>query len=289
MARINIEEEWWTDPRRLAIGSVIKNQDKADGQWWRLVHTAQSYWCDHKHPRSLIPKNIFTNSLFHPVFIKIGLVIEKEGGFYLSGSEKHFEWFHIAIKASSRGGKRSAEVRAEKYGTALPINATNNRSASEVPSEVKPKSHFGLEPKCHRSETEPSSLFPLSSSSLTTKLNTNTKKGKKAESTIPDGMDHVISSYCNAFKSRYKVNPLMTPKDIAQVRQIIKSVGYDRAITAVQVYCQMDDPWFKKKNHDLQTLIGNMQKVLVALNTGSDPDRKDDPFSFFNKGKEIQL
>ena len=37
----------------------------------------------------------------------------------------------------------------------------------------------------------------------------------------------------------------------------------------LQVYCQMRDPWFETKKHDLVTFEGNYNKVALAFTSGS--------------------
>ena len=47
----------------------------------------------------------------------------------------------------------------------------------------------------------------------------------------------------------------------------------DRACDLIQVYLQMDDPWFVTKCHDFTTFVSNIQKVSLALDTGEAPGK----------------
>lgn len=272
MARVNIEECWWNDPRRQAFIIAVGDTFKADGIVFSLWKLGQDFETNGQP----VPISIFEAFPFWEKAVECGLAEKNCKGYYIKGTKDSSNYRRTATERQSNAGKRSAEARKLKYGTSIPINATNY-----------------IEPNQDR--TEPNRPNPSSSSSSSKKnkelntINQTRKVSKMPNAPEPDGSGPVISAYCSAFKKRYNTNPTITPKDISQVKQIIKAVGYEKALVMVQVYVQMENPWFKKKTHDLQTLLGNIQAVSVASKTGIDPDKKEDRYSFLKKESDLCL
>lgn len=85
-----------------------------------------------------------------------------------------------------------------------------------------------------------------------------------------------ISKYIKAHQGRYggKSRPNLTGKVQGQIKNLLKSISIDRAINLVEVYYQMDDAWFITKCHDFTTFVENLQKIGIALDTGSCSQQK---------------
>ena len=82
---------------------------------------------------------------------------------------------------------------------------------------------------------------------------------------------NLVPVYCDAFKKRYGSSPTITKRDAGQLQGLVKSLGFEKASYLIQVYLQIDDPWFKKKYHDLRTFFGNLNQISVALASGKSP------------------
>lgn len=100
------------------------------------------------------------------------------------------------------------------------------------------------------------------------------KKGVLEKDLINKKANLVITSYCDSFKRRYLANPTLDPKDVGQIQRLCRAYGADKLSTMVQVYVQMEDPWFLKKKHDLTTFAQNLNKVGLAAQTGEDSDKQ---------------
>ena len=125
MARINIEEQFWTEIT--AVTRKLKgDEDKAVGQAIRLFRVAQQRakngqivtdedWQIHEFSDALIP-----------VFAK-----KVEGGYVVQGTEKHFGWLKKRAESGRRGGEKSGESRR---------NEINNLSEAKPskPKQVEP-------------------------------------------------------------------------------------------------------------------------------------------------------
>jgi hypothetical protein len=83
-----------------------------------------------------------------------------------------------------------------------------------------------------------------------------------------------IATYVNSYRARYgpKTKPSLDGKVQGSIKRLLASVPLERACQLIQVYCQIDDPWFKTKGHDFETFAQNLTKVGLALDTGRRPD-----------------
>lgn len=264
--RINIEDKLYLDPRFKALTRKLGCEYKAIGMlvcFWRLALT---HWSNNK---SLISENSFRLSGLDEVLFEVEFAVRTSDGIYAKGSEKNFEWF-LKLKASnSRAGKKSAEARKKKFGSAVPKNARNNI--------IDLTEH---RPNTPPNETERSLSYSLSLS----------KKEKKEElKESPNGDIPVfISVYVKAFKSRYgDTRPDLGGKVRGQIKNLIKDVGLNRACDLIQVFLQMEDPWFITKCHDFTTFMTNVQKIGIALDTGKkDPSKKELNWDYIYGGEK---
>lgn len=133
MARINIEECWWSDPRRSKLIRLIGDEERADGTAIKMWRTAQEFW---KRDHQLVPRSVFEALQFASELLQSGLAEEREGSIYVRGSSQYLEWVKDAAEAGRLGGLKSAQTRREKYGSAQPKDRSKPeglRSASEAP------------------------------------------------------------------------------------------------------------------------------------------------------------
>lgn len=83
------------------------------------------------------------------------------------------------------------------------------------------------------------------------------------------GTDKVIAIYCAAYDSRYQARPEIDGKTIGLVKSLLKTHSPEKLSDLIKAYLQMDDPWFKTKNHDFPTFRENLTKISTAMQTGS--------------------
>jgi hypothetical protein len=87
----------------------------------------------------------------------------------------------------------------------------------------------------------------------------------KADVTVTN---EVVAVYCTEFKKRYGSNPIIMQPHAKQLRQLLETVGSERAKELVRAYFQMNDKWYVTKRHDTWTLISNIQAVQQFNETG---------------------
>lgn len=132
MARINVEDGFWFDPRLKALAKLVGCEDKATGMCIRAWRMAQEHW---KDGDGLIPCDLWDISgLDQLISCKLARLDGK--GVYVSGASKHLTWLCERQEAAKTGGQASAAARKSKYGTAIPNNARNRRNTEATPKQT---------------------------------------------------------------------------------------------------------------------------------------------------------
>lgn len=113
--------------------------EKALGAFARLLIIGQQFW---KKDQSLIPKHIWISQRLNNALIEVGLVEEKDHGFYVKGAEEAFAW----ILSRSINGQKGGLDRsiANKKGTSNDFNdlgASTGKHSEAQPSTAKPHTH----------------------------------------------------------------------------------------------------------------------------------------------------
>lgn len=148
MARINIEDKLFTDARFIALCNKVPRRE-AIGMIVDAWYLAQRYWLtDQKY----IPDEEFKMAGLEPL-VDCLFAKKMDNGYYIRGSEEQFDW----LKVKQLAGKKSAEIRKNKFGSAQPQKGVKSRTDVEQCS-----ANVEL-------ATEPLTL------TLTHTLNTNTK------------------------------------------------------------------------------------------------------------------
>lgn len=141
MARVNIEECWWSDPRRSKLIRIVGGDSRlADGLVMAAWRLAQEFW---KHERTLIPLAHFENLEDYQFLIQAKLAEIREDKVYIRGSSQYLDWTYEKKEAGKKGGEESAKRERDEKGHFLPkyAQAESKQSPSKVqavPSASKP-------------------------------------------------------------------------------------------------------------------------------------------------------
>lgn len=151
MARINIEDTWWTDARRAKLIQILKgNSKEADGLFFQALKMAQNHcetgtipWSEaeclegieHLIECSLVDI-IQANAKQTPSKAKEVIAIAKEDRAtydqiqaYVRGSKQSHDWLRKRREAASKGGAKSSKRPRLKDGK-LQANAKQNEANS---------------------------------------------------------------------------------------------------------------------------------------------------------------
>lgn len=261
MARINIEESWWTDPRRKKFIKLLGSEELADGIAVGFWRQAQNYWTK---GRRGIPEAIFKQIEASSKLIEAGLAYLRENEVFAAGSFEAFEWLEKKRISASNGGKKSAEVR-RKNGNIQPKTSKQTRSTDEAkPSNVEPSSSFSSSFSSSLSSSNSIRGSDFEFSDKNSPPNISVETNLKNEKT-----NNFIAFYCEEFKKTYGTNPTISGRDAGIAKRIASSIGTERAKKIITAYFAMRDTWFVKKRHDLPTLEGNLNAVVVYAETGN--------------------
>ncbi|MGE3681984.1 MAG: hypothetical protein AB7G93_09675 [Bdellovibrionales bacterium] len=132
MARINIEECWWSDVRRSALIRLMGDEDLADAAAIRAWRLAQEFW---GRNRQLVPKQIWSTFQAAPKLIQAGLAEEREEGIYVRGSSQYLDWHAEKRAAAQKGGKKSAQRPRNAKGQLIKIPKQNPSKNQAEPKE----------------------------------------------------------------------------------------------------------------------------------------------------------
>lgn len=276
MARINIEECWWTDPRREALGRLVGSLDLADAYAIRMWRLAQEFW---KHDRGLVPKELFFILPKAEELVQCRLADVRGEFVYVRGSSVYLEWTYEKKQQAKAAGKKSAEARRAKTGSAQP----KRRTSPERPPN---------EPRTEVNDAEPSGSGSVSGSTSDSKNKESigttavavvppnqVSRGRKTDPPDDVELNQKTSRFIGAYVKAYQTKwPEGRPEDVkdgkttGQIKSWLKSFPVDRACDLIQVYFQMDTKWFGTKGYDFQTFRSNLNKIGQALDSGADPD-----------------
>lgn len=135
MARINIDEEIFTDPRFMALRGQL-SEIEAMGSLVMLWRLGQIYW-KKKGGIELIPRSLFDMLQNSEILVRTSFVVIKENGIYCCGANER--WGYLRNDQKVAAGKKSAESRRKKNGTAQPKKSRTTRSkiSNDAPNETR--------------------------------------------------------------------------------------------------------------------------------------------------------
>jgi len=235
---------------------------------WRF---AQEHY---RKDKTIIPSKSYEFYGFPDELIDFEFVEKRKNGYYVKGSKRNFEWIFKGIEQRRKAGKKSAEIRKKKFGSAIPCNARNLQKNPKNPN--KDRTPVRTLPN----GTEPSSSS--SSSSSTSKYNSNNSnssyydlieekkliccKSKVSKPTTPGS--EVWFSYADAYERKYRTSPIRNSKTNSQCKRLIYLVGKENACKIVKHYLTINDQFYIKKAHDIGLCITDYQKILTSAETG---------------------
>lgn len=251
MARLSIEECWWTDPRRSKLVKILGSEEIADGAALKTWRVAQEFW---KYGRGLVPLHVFNHLEHAKAMIDCGLATVRESFVYVRGSSVWLDWCAERSEQAREAGKKSAEARRKKNGTAQP--AGGKGSSSPEKSERDPN-----DIRTDSNASEPSVSGSGSYSSSFSGSNSENKK----EAVF--AFDRIFERYPN------KVNKLEGLKRLNS--QIKTEAEFQSFETAVLNYCRFlnlekNKNWLKARQWD--AFVGRLEDPVKPWEEWVNPD-----------------
>jgi len=267
MARVNIEECWWSDPRRSALSRLVGDEDLADGLAVRMWRVAQEFWGRNE----LVPKHIWQTIQANSKLIQANLAEEREGGIYVRGSSQYLDWVVERRAAARVGGKKSAKRPRDSKGRLLKSSANPEKSSKQTPSEVQVKSKrlqasdsgSGSGSDSDSGEKRILSEFCTSSSDALQKEMAVVPSGRRENKT-----QKIIAAYCELFKSRYGSRAELNGKQSGMLASLVKSRSLDAAQNLLENYFALPDAYLVQRCHPVELIHTNMNRITVFRDTG---------------------
>lgn len=234
MPRINIEEEWFTDPRRERLAELLGSKFEADGLAVYVWRFAQKYWMK----KELIPLHAWYGAGFGDHLFECGLAEKRENGVYVRGSKRHFEWYHTKLAQLTAGAQIGGKMRAK--------SAHRNQNGSFKSNITQPEA--SREPA--ESSGEPAESSPSSSSSSSKELKTIAQTSSRLTEN-PDFKENYVAW----FDAAYKIYPRKRGKSRGLAifkKQIKTEADFKKILTAIKNYSQTCERESRKLEYTLQ-------------------------------------
>lgn len=130
MPRINIEQKWWSDPRRSMLMLKLGFKE-ADGAMLNAIKLSQDYNGQAFDASKILPKE-WINAL-----IDTGLADGTPRNFYVSGSKEHHDWILRQRELAKRGGQATKnKISSLQEAIARPVAGPSSSSSSTTSKEV---------------------------------------------------------------------------------------------------------------------------------------------------------
>ncbi len=229
MARINIEQSWWSDPRRNALGRKLGSQALADGVMVQAWMLAQDHW---KKERQLVPKHLF-DMLEGALEILGANLAEVRGDLvYIRGSSTSLDWINQSRESGKIGGRISAQRPRDEKGRLTAKESKGPPSESKGP------------PKDDQTSVSSSSS------------NTNTR--------VPIGTP-LWKSYEEELQKQYGIQAIRSVKKNTICKGLVEEFGLEKAKQLVLVFLKDKEPFVVNSAYDIGLLQSQLQKYLSRL------------------------
>lgn len=243
MARLTIENCWWTDPRRERLAELVGGMLLADAWAIRVWRLAQEHWGRGRKP---IPKEIFDALEAAPKLIQAGLAVEDEGGVYVRGSSQYTDWLNDKRKSAAAGGKKSAERPRDAKGRLT-------KKPKQLPSIV---------------QAEPKTVQPSGSDSGSV-IQLPTGAGVSANAFNP------VSLWMAAYKAKHGVRYTLQKQDTGMLTKFAEGRRPEEVARLFACYLAIETPFYKREKHALKFFFSDLQKISYAAQTGIDPSQPE--------------
>jgi len=272
MARINIEDELFTDRRWIRLVLKVGDDRKALGLITSAWILAQKHWLKDR----CVPEKCWEKDL--DVLIEVELASKRQDGtVYVKGSKKAFAW----LERNSKAGSSKSEKKLESAKNAR-IKKLNQGS-----EERRVNSEPGLnlsEPTLNLSEAPtptlslPPTLSPFShsfsNSDSESKILSESTKASASKKESTELNRKIWEAYASSFSERYRVQPTRNASVNAKISQLGKRLGED-AVNVVKFFLKHNDGFYLKKIHDIGLCLKDAESLHVQMQRGQTVTSQD--------------
>jgi hypothetical protein len=279
MARINIEESFWSDPRYYNLIEAVQQtsempllESKAMVTGWMVLawQTAQRYWTDKQFPKGPIPRAIWERNRFPDAIIECDLAYRTpEGDVCVRGVESAFEWLGVARENGQRGGrpKKSNDLERDR-NLQKPLVTLSNLLPLTLPLTLPPDQNTKYQiqkmdvapPVCTDPKTAEVVLLDPAPAGR------KRPPSKKIEGPTPGSQ--VWDAYAEAMQAGWNFTPPRSAKTAAQAKQLVELVGLENAMKIAAYYPTRRSDFYVKTGHPFGILLNDHMALLREINAG---------------------
>lgn len=250
MARINIEDSIFKDGRFIDLCIALGDKQKALGALvWAFI-IAQKFYLDESSDR-LIPLSEWKRQSCENKLLDFGFAEMRDKGVYVCGSEKQFAWLVQRVEAGRKGGNSTQIKRQEMVAVAKRDEAVEQPPSLSLPLSLSPSSFEGV-PKSKK------------------RLDDTGKPDRD-----PEDSRVAWESYAEAFRERWKTEPLRNARVNSQMRQFLKRVPSDEAPEIIRFYVFHNRAFYVEKQHPIGLLLQDAESIRTQWATQRQVTRRD--------------
>jgi hypothetical protein len=249
MARINIEQCWWTDPRREKLGGLLGSILMADAVVIRAWKLAQEFW---GNDRGLVPIHVFESLEANAKLIEANLAEVRGECVYVRGSSQYLDWVNERRRAARAGGKKSAESRSKskQKGQANAKQSSTKSKQTQASGSISSSSSDSISRS--GSGDISAGVDERPPTAVVTTLVTAPDSGANKR---------VWEAYRAAYLTRYQVEPARNAKLNANIAQFTARVGADDAPAIAAFFVCHNDSFYVKSMHTFSLCLRDAEAL----------------------------
>lgn len=265
MARLTIEECWWTDPRRELLIERIGGTDQADIAALRAWRLSQEFW---KRGRGLVPRLLFDALKHAQDLVEIGLAEIRGETVYVRGSADYHDWAADMHKGAALGGKKSAKRPRDARGRLQKSSKADPSLIQGRPKAIQ-VSGSGFDSVSGSDSGSGSLAEPSKNSSNELVLESEGEAGKGG--VRPDGASATAlawRAYRDAYKNKYGEAPPWNAKTAGQLKSFVSRIPSIAAPDVAAFYLTHPGARYTAAMHPVGLLLLDAEKIHTEWKTG---------------------
>jgi hypothetical protein len=257
MARLTIEDRWWTDPRREKLGELLGSLLLADAWAMRLWRLAQEYYGRGRHP---IPAAIFESLEAAPKLVQAHLASVQEDGVYVRGSSEFTDWLNDKRATASVGGKKSAQRPRDAKGR---LKKTSKQSPSRI-------------------QAEPKTVQPSGSGSGFGSGSRESPSGISAIALVPSVVPgtaiekagfNPVGLWCQLYRLYVGTSTELLKEDVGKLTNFGRGRSEEKLRRLFSCYFQIQNSFYQGRGYPVWAFFKDLQAISNAAETGVDPSK----------------
>lgn len=248
MARLNIEDSLWADPRFQDLMIAVKNRHAAKGMVIELWSMAQKFWLASRGQG--IPKAAWIEAEMPSALVECKLAKDNGDFIYAAGSKEQFAWLSACSENGKKGGPAAAKSRVENKGK-------SKRRKTSKDAEI----------------TQDTTSYSFSSSSSLSFSDSNSPSLAKSEKTEEAGKGGgagkaTWEGYKAAYSQRHGEPPVWNAKIAGQLKHFMARVPASEAPDIATFYVKHNGARYVQAMHPIGLLLMDAEKLRTEWATG---------------------